>query len=81
MKVRLDQLLVDRDIVVDVKEAQARILAGEIIVEDRRVDKCGHRFESTVRIRLKTRRGLNFVSRGGLKLEHALESLVFYTCC
>jgi 23S rRNA (cytidine1920-2'-O)/16S rRNA (cytidine1409-2'-O)-methyltransferase len=72
MKCRLDQLLLDRDLVADLKEARARILAGEVIVEERRLDKCGQRVASDARVRLRSRTGRVFVSRGGQKLDHAL---------
>ena len=73
MKIKLDQLLVDRDMVADLKEAQARILAGEVIVDEQRVDKRGQLVEQGARIRIRTRKGRIFVSRGGQKLDHALE--------
>ena len=72
-KVRLDQLLVDRELVEDLPEARARIMAGEVIVREHRVDKSGTRFNSDVPIRIRGRRSHRFVSRGGLKLEHALK--------
>ena len=72
MKCRLDQLLLDRDMVADLKEARARILAGEVIVEEQRVDKCGQQVASDARVRLRSRTGRVFVSRGGQKLDHAL---------
>ena len=72
MKCRLDQLLLDRDMVADLKEARARILAGEVIVGEQRLDKCGQQVASDVRIRLRSRTGRMFVSRGGQKLDHAL---------
>ncbi len=73
MKCRLDQLLLDRDMVGDLKEARARILAGEVIVNEQRVDKCGQRVDATAQVRLRSRKGRTFVSRGGQKLDHALE--------
>lgn len=74
MKKKLDQLLVDRDIVADLKEAQARILAGEVIVDDRRADKRGQLIDEHARIRIRSRKGRTFVSRGGHKLDHALRT-------
>lgn len=72
MKCRLDQLLLDRDMVADLKEARARILAGEVIVEEQRLDKCGQQVASDSRVRLRSRTGRVFVSRGGQKLDYAL---------
>ena len=74
MKCRLDQLLLDRDMVADLKEARARILAGEVIVNEQRLDKCGQRVDSTAQVRLRSRKGRTFVSRGGQKLDYALET-------
>ena len=74
MKVRLDELLVCRDMVADLKEAGARILAGEVIVNEQRVDKAGQLVSKDSKIRLRSRKGRIFVSRGGQKLEHALEA-------
>lgn len=72
-KKRLDELLLDRELVESLSEARARIMAGEIIVGEHRVDKAGARFDAQVAIRVRGRRAHRFVSRGGLKLEHALE--------
>ncbi len=58
--------------VADLKEARARILAGEVIVNEQRVDKSGHRVDPTSHVRLRSRKGRTFVSRGGQKLDHAL---------
>ena len=66
---RIDELLVERDMVAGLKEAQARILAGECIVGEQRVDKVGARVDPTLPVRLKRRKARSFVSRGGEKLE------------
>ena len=72
-KKRLDEILFEREIVESLSEARARIMAGEVIVQERRVDKAGTRFEQHVSIRMRGRKSHQFVSRGGLKLEHALK--------
>jgi len=72
-KKRLDQLLLERELVDSLNEARARIMAGEVIVGDHRVDKAGTSFDTSVAIRVRGRRNHRFVSRGGLKLEHALK--------
>jgi 23S rRNA (cytidine1920-2'-O)/16S rRNA (cytidine1409-2'-O)-methyltransferase len=71
-RLRLDQLLVQRGFCETRAKAQARILAGEVLVEDRPVTKAGTAVDETATIRL---RGdpLPFVSRGGLKLAGALD--------
>ncbi len=71
-KKRIDELLVERGLVFDLKEARARILAGEIIAGQHRVDKAGTLVKSDTPLRIKTRRKQAYVSRGGLKLEAAL---------
>lgn len=73
MKVRLDELLVRRDMVMDLKEARGRILAGEVIVNDQRIDKAGQSVLETAQIRIRPRKGRVFVSRGGQKIDHALQ--------
>ena len=68
---RLDVLLVDRGLVESRARAQARILAGDVVVNEHRVDKAGTKVDVHSEIRLKGE-GLRWVSRGGLKLEAAL---------
>jgi len=73
MKQRLDQLLVERELAESRARAQALILAGLVVVGDQRVDKPGKQVDCDAPIRIKEN-GLKFVSRGGLKLEHALQT-------
>lgn len=73
MKKRLDVTLVDRGLESTRARAQARILAGDVIVGEHRVDKSGHLVSDTDSIRLKDN-SLPYVSRGGLKLEGALKA-------
>ncbi len=73
-KPRLDELLVARGIAPDVRTAAAYVLAGEIIVGEQRADKPGIRVRADVPVRRRTRRGHDFVSRGGLKLAGALDA-------
>jgi 23S rRNA (cytidine1920-2'-O)/16S rRNA (cytidine1409-2'-O)-methyltransferase len=70
-KTRLDQLLVEKNLVENASKARARIMAGDVIVNDHRVDKPGDKFLPNVEIRLRGN-SHPFVSRGGLKLEYAL---------
>ncbi len=72
MKVRLDQLLVQRGLCETRAKAQARILAGDVLVEGHPVTKAGHAVAEEAEIRLRGE-GLPFVSRGGLKLAGALD--------
>jgi 23S rRNA (cytidine1920-2'-O)/16S rRNA (cytidine1409-2'-O)-methyltransferase len=70
-KIRLDKLLVDRGHAASRERAQALILAGRVLVDEQRIDKSGASIPSTATIRLLGS-DLRYVSRGGLKLEHAL---------
>ena len=72
MKVRLDKLLVDRGLVTSRERAQALILAGKVLVDDQKLDKSGLQVADNSTIRLLGD-DLKYVSRGGLKLERALE--------
>jgi 23S rRNA (cytidine1920-2'-O)/16S rRNA (cytidine1409-2'-O)-methyltransferase len=72
LKVRLDKLLVDRGLAASRERAQALILAGKVLVEDQKVEKAGSQVSSECAIRLLGD-DLKYVSRGGLKLERALD--------
>jgi 23S rRNA (cytidine1920-2'-O)/16S rRNA (cytidine1409-2'-O)-methyltransferase len=69
---RLDALVVERGLADSIAKAQAMILAGEVSVDGARADKAGTRFPPEARIEVSSRAG-KFVSRGGFKLEGALE--------
>ena len=71
-KVRLDRLLVDRALADSREKAQALILAGDVLVDDHKVEKCGAQVSSDAVVRLLGE-PLKYVSRGGLKLEDALD--------
>ncbi len=71
-KERLDVLVVERGLAESRTRAQALILAGQIVVNDQRVDKPGTRVPVDAELRLKGE-VLKYVSRGGLKLEAALD--------
>lgn len=68
---RIDVLLVERGLCESRARAQARVLAGEVIVDDQRVDKAGEKVRKDAHIRLKGE-AMPWVSRGGLKLDAAL---------
>ena len=70
-KIRLDKLLVDQGQAASRERAQALILAGRVLVDEQRVDKPGTSVTLAASIRLLGS-DLRYVSRGGLKLEHAL---------
>lgn len=72
MKLRLDKLLVERGLVPSRERAQALILAGKVLVNGQKIEKSGASVDSAVPLRLLGE-DLKYVSRGGLKLEKALE--------
>ena len=72
MKKRLDILVVEKNIAESREKAKALIMAGSIFVNGQREDKPGSTFEDTVEIVLHGNT-LKYVSRGGLKLEKAME--------
>lgn len=72
LKLRLDKLLVDRGLAASRERAQALILAGKVLVDDQKIDKAGAQVVSDAPLRLLGQ-DLKYVSRGGLKLERALD--------
>jgi len=72
LKTRLDKLLVDRGLIASRERAQALILAGKVLVNEQKIEKAGAAVESDSAVRLLGS-DLRYVSRGGLKLEHALD--------
>jgi 23S rRNA (cytidine1920-2'-O)/16S rRNA (cytidine1409-2'-O)-methyltransferase len=72
MKIRLDKALVERGLVASRERAQALILAGRVLVWDQRVEKPGTPVDDGAALRV-IGEDLRYVSRGGLKLERALE--------
>src|SRR5882757_8828019 len=72
MKARLDKFLVERGFAPSRERAQALLLAGRILVNEQKVEKPGANVDSESKIRVLGD-DLRHVSRGGLKLERALE--------
>jgi 23S rRNA (cytidine1920-2'-O)/16S rRNA (cytidine1409-2'-O)-methyltransferase len=72
LKLRLDKLLVDRGFAASRERAQALILAGKVLVQEQKIEKAGTQVEIDAPVRLLGE-DLKYVSRGGLKLERALE--------
>jgi len=70
-KQRIDKLLVDKGLVASRERARALILAGQVVVNDQRVDKPGTQVLVSSELRLKGE-DIPYVSRGGLKLAAAL---------
>lgn len=69
--VRIDKLLVDRELVPSREKAQALLMAGQVLVDDVPVTKPGQLVEEDAHIRI---RGEDhpYASRGGVKLAHAI---------
>jgi 23S rRNA (cytidine1920-2'-O)/16S rRNA (cytidine1409-2'-O)-methyltransferase len=74
VKTRLDKLLVERGLTPSRERAQALILAGKVLVNEQKVEKAGALVDSGSSSVLRLLGAdLRYVSRGGLKLEKALE--------
>lgn len=71
-KERLDQLMVERGLAASRTEAQRLILAGQVTVGDRLVDKPGTRVPAAGQVVVAAR--LPYASRGGFKLAAALDA-------
>ncbi|HEX9021764.1 MAG TPA: TlyA family RNA methyltransferase [Nitrospirota bacterium] len=69
--IRLDRLLVERGFVESREKAQAVIFAGQVLVNNQKVDKAGALVPEDATVRI-TGGQLPYVGRGGLKLEAAL---------
>jgi 23S rRNA (cytidine1920-2'-O)/16S rRNA (cytidine1409-2'-O)-methyltransferase len=72
LKVRLDNLLLERGLAESSERAQALILAGRVLVAEQRATKAGAPTEQDASIRVLGDER-KYVSRGGLKLEKALQ--------
>ena len=72
MKERLDVLLTERGMAASREKAKTIIMAGQVYVNGQKEDKAGSMFSSgcTIEVRGET---LKYVSRGGLKLEKAMQ--------
>jgi len=71
MKVRADQLLVDRGLAESRSRAQALILAGLVFSGERKLAKAGEQMRPDAALDVRGR-DHPWVSRGGIKLDHAL---------
>ena len=72
-KMRLDLLLVERGLAETRQRAQAVIMSGQVYVREQKVDKAGAQVEADAPVEVRGQ-GLRYVSRGGLKLEKAMET-------
>jgi len=74
-KLRLDHLIFERGLADSTSQAQRLVMAGLVYVNGQKSEKAGHKVLSDVD--LEVRETLRYVSRGGLKLEGALEFFPF----
>jgi 23S rRNA (cytidine1920-2'-O)/16S rRNA (cytidine1409-2'-O)-methyltransferase len=71
-KERADKLLVQKGLVESREKAQALIMAGSVYADGKRVEKAGERIPTDAKLEVRGR--LKYVSRGGYKLEKALNT-------
>ena len=71
MKERLDVLLVNRGLASSREKAKTIIMSGDVFVNGQREDKAGSTFDDKCEIEVRGNK-LRYVSRGGLKLEKAV---------
>ena len=72
-KKRLDLLLVENGLAESRERAKTMIMEGNVLVDEKKIDKCGTLVKEEAKIRL-LKEDFPFVSRGGLKLKKAIES-------
>lgn len=73
MKKRLDMIILERGLAPSREKAKAYIMSGEVYVNGQKEDKAGSMFLETADIEIRGK-ALPYVSRGGLKLEKAMEA-------
>ena len=71
MKKRLDIMMVEQGLALSREKANAYIMAGEVYVNGQKEDKAGSMFAETAKLEVRGKT-LPYVSRGGLKLEKAM---------
>ena len=71
-KERLDKVLVDQGLVKSRERAKALIMAGHVFVNEQKAEKAGIKVDTDSCFVIKSK-DHPYVSRGGVKLEHALD--------
>ena len=71
-KKRLDLLVLDRGLAPSRERAKALIMAGDVYVDNQKADKPGDLYPEEAHVECRSS-GLKYVSRGGLKLEKAMD--------
>jgi len=80
-KERIDVLLVNKGFFATREKAQTSIMAGNVFIDNQRIDKAGTKIDISSHIELRGET-MKYVSRGGLKLEKAInEFLINATGC
>ncbi|MBQ5312625.1 MAG: TlyA family RNA methyltransferase [Oscillospiraceae bacterium] len=72
MKIRLDQYVFEEGYTESRQRAQALIMAGVVYVNNQKVDKAGYMVKDADKVEVRGK-DLKYVSRGGYKLEKAIE--------
>lgn len=73
MKKRLDILVYEKGFTDSREKAKAVIMAGQVYVDNQKADKCGSSYDENVKIEVRGNTQ-KYVSRGGLKLEKAINN-------
>lgn len=76
MKKRLDVLVFEKGFAESREKAKAVIMAGLVYVDNQKADKCGSAYDENANIEVRGA-ALKYVSRGGLKLEKAINNFDF----
>ena len=72
MKIRLDQYLVQHGLIQSRERAKAMIMSGVVFVNEQKVDKAGEMIKEDAKVEVRGH-DIGYVSRGGLKLEKAMQ--------
>ena len=72
MKIRLDQYLVQHGLIQSRERAKALIMSGVVFVNEQKVDKAGEMIREDAKVEVRGH-DIGYVSRGGLKLEKAMQ--------
>lgn len=73
MKIRLDQYLCQNGLVQSRERAKALIMSGIVFVNEQKADKAGDMIDPEAKVEIRGH-DIGYVSRGGLKLEKAMQS-------
>ena len=71
-KIRIDALLVKLGLAQSIAQAQGLIMSGMVLKDEKPLTKAGETVAIDANIRVKNPKGHNWVSRGAIKLEHAI---------